>query len=209
MVASLGYNWPKRARCAGRWCMCVVLPCGGGGGGSGSCGGGGGDNSQPMSSSKYSHPTDEAALFRGDLLTLFLDISLPHAAKRLTVNKGFSIEQAQRAMAQRAILYLFQYLEGWVVQLARWVLQAAATSRQGSGALQPFWGSTMRGMGSAAPSRMRPKQFPKPQPIKQSTDRRSTEHGRGFSCALAHSALSVRGPPWTAAAPAQARCCRR
>ena len=88
----------------------------------------------------------QRALFRGSLDHVF-NAELSKASKRLAIERGMSKDLAGDAMKKRAILYLFQLLEGWVVSMARWVLQAASTSRvSASGALE-FLGSTMVGRG--------------------------------------------------------------
>ena len=70
----------------------------------------------------------QRALFRGSLDHVF-NAELSKASKRLAIERGMSKDLAGDAMKKRAILYLFQLLEGWVVSMARLVLQAASTSR--------------------------------------------------------------------------------
>ena len=95
-------------------------------------------------------PADTLALFHGDLRTLFIDHDIAATAKEIAARHGSALAEAHASIMQRSFLLLFQKLEGWVINLARWLLQAAATSKisseLSSGSADHF-GTTMVGTG--------------------------------------------------------------
>eukprot|EP00900_Chrysochromulina_parva_P018725 jgi/Chrpa1/26854/Chrysochromulina_OHIO_Genome00001673-RA len=127
----------------------------------------------------------QRALFLGSLDHVF-NAELSKASKRLAIERGMSKDLASDAMKKRAILYLFQLLEGWVVSMARWVLQAAATSRvSASGALE-FFGSTMVGRGDELLRECAPGMEPSPSELVAEARRVGVVSRVHLRSALAH-----------------------